>query len=899
MKKRIFYIGLFSCLLHPLFGKAQVQDTSINLSFASFFELLSPSALYTGFLINKTIDYAAIHRFNGQESDSSSSANHYWELYNELAQAQLSAILTNNVIARKEETEKLFKTSSIIPIGGFNLNYQEFNKADLEAGRMLFNASINKFYENPNGLMHYSSYSVIAVSPLIQETKVKQCQFKLDEQHFIQAASKEKINYLEINFDDGLGWRKVTWNAIINVNYTSSGTKTLRIKSFTNKASYSSSAKLVVNDPNLQLAPLPTTSIDITASEAFDGVRATGSIGIWKACNPTKGINQPVLIVEGFDPLNNRKLDDVYHDGNDDNLYFIGNSLVANKTNILDSLRAYGHDIIILDFADGGRKIQENAMVAVEAINYINAHKEGNDEIVIIGPSMGTMVSKYALAFMEKYNMAHHCRLWVAFDGPLKGANVPLSFQHFVNFLHNSLSLLPLLTQASVAHLKTNLLDCTAARQMLLYHYSQTSMGLAHPDPSFVALQNSFQNDFINNGYPSQCRKVAVADGSGFGIDQGYSPNAVLNQIRLFFPSPLGINLFATSRALPNNSSQYANIFNGYFQMSIGTVPVSFNLRSVNLHFVNPLDNCPAGTQGFHNMMHDFLFNATGIGNSPVFFTEPKLDGFIPTISSLDLNNTANYHFNVSTVAPQTSYKHNFSSFISPFDAFIYNNQYVIPNTVEVLNNAPHVVKGLTPDFYDFAMKEIMPRNWCLQNESYASNRDFEAVSISAGNNVTNIRAKGNYTIQNGASVEMKAESRIAWKNGFSAKKGSNVHAFIESGIYDNSCIHQFPFQFRLNQTADESIPNTLPINSSEIDRIGIRIQPNPAHTVCKISWDKYDQEDLVNIEIYDTKKQLVLAAHSQNASTVDLNVSDLASGLYFVHLISAKYHQTKKLIIQ
>jgi triacylglycerol esterase/lipase EstA (alpha/beta hydrolase family) len=81
-----------------------------------------------------------------------------------------------------------------------------------------------------------------------------------------------------------------------------------------------------------------------------------------------------------------------------------------------------------------------NAMVCIEVINRINgwlAESGSKHEIVLVGPSMGGQITRYALAYMENpsnhntntYNGKHNCRLWVSFAAPHQGANISMGAQ--------------------------------------------------------------------------------------------------------------------------------------------------------------------------------------------------------------------------------------------------------------------------------------------------------------------------------------------------------------------------------------------------------------------------------------------------------------------------------------
>ena len=77
---------------------------------------------------------------------------------------------------------------------------------------------------------------------------------------------------------------------------------------------------------------------------------------------------------------------------------------VVKGPQLIDKLRKAGYDIIYLDYINGSDLMQNNAMVLVELINRVNSQKCTNEELVVVGASMGGQVVKYALSYMEKNN---------------------------------------------------------------------------------------------------------------------------------------------------------------------------------------------------------------------------------------------------------------------------------------------------------------------------------------------------------------------------------------------------------------------------------------------------------------------------------------------------------------
>ena len=82
---------------------------------------------------------------------------------------------------------------------------------------------------------------------------------------------------------------------------------------------------------------------------------------------------------------------------------------------------------------------------------------------------------------IEKNNMDHDTRLYVSFDSPEKGANIPLGIQFWAKFFAQM--------HRTVNKMYNNMLCCPAARQMLIYHSEY------FPDPT----NNPYRIAFLEN----------------------------------------------------------------------------------------------------------------------------------------------------------------------------------------------------------------------------------------------------------------------------------------------------------------------------------------------------------------------------------------------------------------
>src|SRR5690554_3674026 len=84
--------------------------------------------------------------------------------------------------------------------------------------------------------------------------------------------------------------------------------------------------------------------------------------------------------------------------------------------------------------------MQRNAYALQEVIKWVNQQKANNGSTepnVVLGQSMGGVISRYALVDMEENNLNHDTRLFISHDAPQQGANLPVSIQFMYRHLTN------------------------------------------------------------------------------------------------------------------------------------------------------------------------------------------------------------------------------------------------------------------------------------------------------------------------------------------------------------------------------------------------------------------------------------------------------------------------------
>ncbi len=250
----------------------------------------------------------------------------------------------------------------------------------------------------------------------------------------------------------------------------------------------------------------------ITADSAYQGNYATGEYEIYQSQFSTttiSSIRKPIIFVEGIDANNVYSISDLHN--------IIYRVPIGGTSSLGASLNAQGYDIVILNFGDGGDYIQKNSFLLMKLINLINAGKPNTNPLVVMGFSMGGVVARYALAYMEAHNIDHQTRLYVSFDAPHKGAHIPASVQSLALAFNSPayLGLFPDLQQS------LNNFLCPAASQLLRYRIGyNTPSGNLPMDSGYIKFMNEMNSLNSCHGFPTKCRNVAASLGNWSGIPQ-------------------------------------------------------------------------------------------------------------------------------------------------------------------------------------------------------------------------------------------------------------------------------------------------------------------------------------------------------------------------------------------
>lgn len=671
--KKLYVLVVF---LSPLFSSAQNLQTD-------FFNSLDNSQITTGILYDRVFQIADLTSEN-----TLATGNRISQALSELTRADYYNRFPEYTIIREIKKEAFI--SNEVPLSIIFSEIQKLSASAFEEGIISVSPEGDMVLNQALSHDHLEKYQIALASPLKENKRGLSVKYTLPE-NLIFNTTAVAIKTITIDFGNGV-FEKMNPNQSKTIQYNSPGTKniTFKITLENNETIHLySSIKIRTNtfDVNTKntgaIQPIESTITyqGFSESQAFTGI---GEYQIF--IDNTDGVfDKPIILIDGFDPGDTRDINAIYQTMSFNN----------GSENLADEARDLGYDVVILNFPvytrngteliDGGTDfIQRNAFVLVELINQINALKVGDEELVIIGPSMGGLVSRYALRYMEQNGIDHETRLWLSFDSPHLGANVPIGIQHLFNYVAYG----PF-GDVTLQELVDGVLRNPAAKQMLIDHFEGHLLP-GDPfefDPTIVLptgapnFRDAFQNELDAMGYPQNTRNIAISNGSGSGQTTG-TPGMNVIDYEFYPDGPSGftralIEVNFTPEA--NQTARVSRLRSQIFIVFWITVDES-EAFAMSPSFSDGLDSAPGGQFNIANLAGD-------VGDNPIlldFLENLNIDAFdfIPTLSSLAITSTNDWY------APVTE------SDIDVFEA------YFIPE-----ENETHV--SLTQESIDFARDEI------------------------------------------------------------------------------------------------------------------------------------------------------------------------------------------------
>jgi pimeloyl-ACP methyl ester carboxylesterase len=597
------------------------------------------SPISTGILYDLALPLLGIDRFNGTETSAMIRLNQWLQVGHELGRATIGEpLLPSHKVFREIGRESA--RDNMYPIAILNFRYQRVRK----------DADVNKVLQFDG--KHFTSVDknafeekrVFAVTALQDRTyHGSEVRFRLETGSLYFSNDPATVRTLEIDFDDGQGLRRVDLKGDILIRYGSTGRKTIRVRALQSDGVILQGS--FEFDVRTLDAPAPTETWQVQATIPYMGVYASGEAYIYLS-DQHATLTKPAILAEGFDLDNSLNWDELYE--------------LLNQENLLETLRAIGYDAVVLNYTESTTYIQANAFLVVELIQEVNQTAGVESTSVLVGTSMGGLTTRYALDYMEANNLPHHVRIFITFDAPHAGADIPLGIQYWMDFFAD---------ESADAEMMRDALNSPAARQLLLAHFTDPASSVPSSDP----MRATFMAELAQLGnYPSQPRNVAVANGSGTMQGSGFNPG---DQLILYEYQSFLVDITGDVWALSNVQPQL--IFDGVIDR-IWPLPDDF--LSVTVQPTWPWDNAPGGLTSSMQVM-----DSTEVPYGDVIALYDN-HCFIPTISSLDLNVTDPFY---DIAGDPDLYAH------TPFDSLYFP-----------VENQFHV--EITPENYEWFLQEIV-----------------------------------------------------------------------------------------------------------------------------------------------------------------------------------------------
>lgn len=584
------------------------QDTTLMQRFDLKTKNLNKSEMKTKVLYDRVYPFAKLNKqlFAKKERDVLPNDYQYWkQVYLEMYNASYENLFKHNlpdlqmvVLEEKIHTSK-------IPVAFIHYQYEYIDSNAYIDGRLEIKEGelFSKNNTSPFILDTINTLSVLADELQTGEVKI----YFNDLYYFTNC--QEKINEISFRVNDGNPIRLKSGDSTILTFYTP-GTYTLSyIIFYADGTDYRDSTTLkVVNAGSIPCEYKTGSSTQTFLDYENKLAGCNYELGFYyNTCEArsTEQLFKPILVLDGFDPSDTRKVGNIY------------DLMNAQPVQLASYLRAQGHDLIIMNFPKGADYLERNALGVMQMIEYIKARTQ--DQIIVIGPSMGGLLAKYAIATLEKNNIAHQVGLYVSFDAPHQGANIPIGAQYFLKFFGENIG-----NAAALEGLQK--IKSPAARQMLIHHYLRNSVYPMH---------DTYRNRYklVDTKYPEKSRNVSLINGAENSKEQGLMNELFSLHYTIFFNQ-----LLVADAKVYKSSSTGSSVVADLFARNPNKLFIKENMYKLSAPgFNNPhpssLDNAPGGT---YNTQYQLTHDANGTLMDG-FKMNIGTHCFIPSVSALDV----------------------------------------------------------------------------------------------------------------------------------------------------------------------------------------------------------------------------------------------------------------------
>lgn len=570
------------------------------------------SGITSGLLYDRAYPSARLDLFNQMGIIDTTSPSHFGQAYYELFQAAYNNAPFSIGVDSLDDKVRWHNFYNQIPIGIIDCNMQQINPEAYTNKWVNINNDIVTNAPGETTDIYITKHPQV-VCPMFNKAKAGRYQLLL-EPWMVFSNTGLQVSGIEININGTTAY--VAMGGKVDIELLEGDNLMQMHVYFTDGSSFTNMVVISTNNNSSSLVRTSTTNerpcfeMEVKATIPYKGynenrfIKGKNKLSFYYADCNNQVLRKPVIILDGLDPEDKRNGTVIFNEWFN---YWSSNGI---QYNLAEQLRQEGFDVVIVnmpEFIDddcptcppimgGSDYIQRNAMVLVEIMNQLNQQlvaAGSTEKLVIVGPSMGGQISRYALTYMEQNNMPHNCRLWISFDSPHLGANLPIGIQHYINEMANMGS------KKALDRRKINLEVPATREQLLDYAIAHNGFGDIEPrqDPMFTAYYNEQNTQGIpdpNNGnlvgWPVNCRKVSMISGAlnGFMQSEG-NPSDIALRTRTRGSNDLGGAVGLVGGILFFFSS--SNPFTWVIAAGVlGTIPTHINLAKGDI-YIAPAKN--------------------------------------------------------------------------------------------------------------------------------------------------------------------------------------------------------------------------------------------------------------------------------------------------------------------
>ena len=590
--------------------------------------------------------------------------------------------------------------------------------------------------------------------------------------------------------------------------------------------------------------------------------------------------------------------------------------------------------MIYLNFDRGGADINDNARVVRRLLELLNDDDDlfvGSGPIGIIGESMGGVISRIALREMELDGVRHNVNVFVSFDSPHRGANVPVGFQEMLEIVDDNW-LIDVLNIAEDAIDEANTaLNSPAARQLLLRYRGP------NPHPDYRTLQARLdQLGFPRNG---GIRNVALTNADTRAWRQRPGPGEYDEGDKIFrlnfFGSPgiaLGTVITATVRTNERNDGTTVAALDAFFYgvpLIIRNERHWFNDFNYDLAPGGWLDNRGAGDIDLGGFEWTNISSWFGAGTTTDFGRQRFC--FVPLHSSVATNRRIDDQWDmersvariqaagespmIAIYGDEDATRHT-QTIIREFPAWgrIIDQEFArfpttCPTALGAQGPPPTATFGISSDAGNYYCENTTLR-FSVSDQGLIENAYDYEWRITGPQNLIRTGPSFSFTPARPGGYTVTLTRRYAGAAGLtSPAQRTRTRTFFVRPLSDPNCTGPTgpggqPIQRSAYRSDPSSTETPLEDILTELPSTDILVYPNPAHGLVNVAFEQHST-NAVDLVVFDALGSIVHQRHIDRGESVagsnvfQVELSRLRPGSYLVQVRQSEQVRTARFTLQ